>query len=90
MESTRMSAGARFPALAWSTVPGEQLVPSEERSPQETNRPFAEAGLFVINPAGVVQAVDISNAPFARPDLKSPLQGIRFVMAKNYSIRGRA
>ncbi len=29
MESTRMTAGARFPALAWSTVSGEQLVPSE-------------------------------------------------------------
>ena len=171
MESTRMAAGARFPALAWSTVSGEQLVPSEgagwrmlivyrgkhcplcksylntldamlddfnaasiavatvsadtagkaiaevaefgwrfpvgydlsvaqmrelglyvsdPRSPQETNRHFAEPGLFVINPVGLVQIVDISNAPFARPDLKSLLLGIRFVMAKDYPIRGRA
>ena len=171
MESTRMAAGARFPALAWSTVSGEELVPSEgagwrvlivyrgkhcplcktylntldamldafkaasiavsavsadtaekakaevaecgwrfpvgydlsvaqmrelglyvsdPRSPQETDRPFAEPGLFVINSAGLVQIVDISNAPFARPDLNSLLQGIGFVIAKDYPIRGRA
>ncbi len=66
------------------------LYVSDPRSPQETDRPFAEPGLFVINTAGLVQIVDISNAPFARPELKSLLQGIRFVMAKDYPIRGRA
>lgn len=171
MESARMPAGARFPALTWNTVSGERLVPSEgagwrvlivyrgqhcplcknylntldamlddfnaasiavatvsadtaekaeaevaecgwkfpvgyglsvaqmrelglyvsdPRSPQETDRPFAEPGLFVINPDGLVQIVDISNAPFARPDLKPLLQGIKFVIAKDYPIRGRA
>ena len=171
MTFTRMAAGAHFPALAWNTVSGEQLVPSEgagwrlliiyrgkhcplcksylntldamlqdfhaasvavsavsadtaekattevaecgwrfpvgydlsvaqmrelglyvsdPRSPQETDRPFAEPGLFVINPAGLMQIVCISNAPFARPDLESLLQGIKFVMAKDYPIRGCA
>lgn len=66
------------------------LYVSDPRSPQETDRPFAEPGLFVINPQGNVQIVDISNAPFARPDLKSLLRGLQFVMSKDYPIRGRA
>ena len=66
------------------------LYVSDPRSPQETDRAFAEPGLFVINPAGQVQMIDISNAPFARPDLKSLLQGLKFVMSKDYPIRGRA
>lgn len=49
------------------------LYVSDPRSPQETDRPFAEPGLFVINPQGLVQIVAVSNAPFARPDLKSVL-----------------
>jgi peroxiredoxin len=66
------------------------LYVSDPRSPQETDRPFAEPGLFVINPEGKVQIVDISNAPFARPDLASILQGVKFVREKQYPIRGTA
>lgn len=66
------------------------LYISDPRSPQETDRPFAEPALFVINPDGKTQIIDISNAPFARPDLKSLLKGIRFVMSNDYPIRGRA
>ncbi|WP_292456148.1 hypothetical protein [Methylibium sp.] len=44
----------------------------------------------MINPAGDTQIIDISNAPFARPDLKSLLKGIQFVMSNDYPIRGRA
>ncbi|MBE0436961.1 MAG: redoxin domain-containing protein [Methylomicrobium sp.] len=66
------------------------LYISDPRSPEETDRPFAEPGLFVINPAGNAQIIDISNAPFARPDLKSLLKGLQFVMSKDYPIRGRA
>lgn len=64
------------------------LYISEPRSPQETDRPFAEPGLFVVNPEGRVQIVDISNAPFARPDLASILMGIKLVQERNYPIRG--
>lgn len=63
---------------------------SDPRSPQETDRPFAEPALFVINPDGDVQIIDISNAPFARPDLQSLLKGLQFVIGKGYPIRGRA
>lgn len=66
------------------------LYVSDPRSPQETDRPFAEPALFVINPDGDTQIIDISNAPFARPDLKSLLKGLQFVISKNYPIRGRA
>lgn len=64
------------------------LYISEPRSPQETDRPFSEPGLFVINPAGHIQIIDISNAPFARPDLAMVLNGIKFAIEKNYPIRG--
>lgn len=66
------------------------LYISDPRSPQEADRPFAEPALFVINPDGNTQIIDISNAPFARPDLKSLLKGLQFVMSKDYPIRGRA
>lgn len=38
------------------------LYVSEPRSEEETDRPFAEPGVFVINADGLLQVVDISNA----------------------------
>ncbi len=64
------------------------LYISEPRSPQETDRPFAEPGLFVVNPEGKLQIVDISNAPFARPDLAQIAGAIGFIQDKDYPIRG--
>ncbi|WP_342077791.1 peroxiredoxin-like family protein [Yoonia sp. SS1-5] len=66
------------------------LYVSEPRSPQETDKPFAEPGIFVVNADGQVQVTDISNAPFARPDLKTLLGGLRFIRnpENNYPIRG--
>ncbi|MBT8154668.1 AhpC/TSA family protein [Epibacterium ulvae] len=66
------------------------LYVSNPRSAQETDRPFAEPGIFVINADGALQLIDISNAPFARPDLKTLLGGLRFVRNpdNNYPIRG--
>ncbi len=64
------------------------LYISAPRSEQETDRPFAEPGVFVVNPQGVVQMIDISNAPFMRPDLAGLLGGLRFVIANDYPIRG--
>ncbi len=52
------------------------LYVSSPRSPDETDRNFAEPGLFVINPKGAIQIVDVSNAPFARPDLEGLLNGL--------------
>jgi len=66
------------------------LYVSEPRSAQETDRPFAEPGIFVVNADGVVQVTDISNAPFVRPALKTLLGGLRFIRnpENNYPIRG--
>ncbi len=64
------------------------LYISSPRSPDETDRNFAEPATFVINPDGKVQIIDISNAPFSRPDLNGLLEGIQFVNEKNYPVRG--
>lgn len=66
------------------------LYVSSPRSPEETDRHFAEPGVFVINPQGATQIVDVSNAPFARPDLEGLLNGLRFIIANDYPIRGTA
>ena len=66
------------------------LYISEPRSPQETDRPFAEPGVFVVNPEGAAQIIDVSNAPFARPDLNGILNGLKVVQEKNYPPRGTA
>jgi peroxiredoxin len=65
------------------------LYVSEPRSEKETDRPFAEPGLFVINAEGRLQVVDISNAPFARPDLAGLAKGLKFIRDNDYPIRGR-
>ena len=65
------------------------LYVSEPRSEKETDRPFAEPGTFVINAKGLLQVVDISNAPFARPDLAGLAKGLKFIRDNDYPIRGR-
>ena len=83
--------GWRFPLGYGLTVAQMQslgLYVSNPRSPQETDRPFSEPGLFLINPAGQVQLVDISNAPFARPDLAGIARGAKRIQEMNYPIRG--
>ncbi len=85
--------GWRFPVaceLSQDQMRALGLYISEPRSPQETDRPFAEPGLFVTNPDGLLQVLDISNAPFSRPDLQGVLNGLKFIQEKNYPIRGTA
>ena len=83
--------GWRFPVgygLGVAQMQALGLYVSDPRSPQETDRPFAEPGLFLINPEGLVQIVDISNAPFARPDLAAIARGAKRIQEMNYPIRG--
>jgi peroxiredoxin len=90
-ESQASEEGWRFPVgydLTLEQMRTLGLYISDPRSPQETDRPFAEPGLFVVNPAGAVQVVDISNAPYARSDLASLLSGIKNTREKNNPIRG--
>ena len=64
------------------------LYVSEPRSPQETDRPFAEPGLFVVNAQGNLQIAEASNAPFVRPDLELVAKGIAFIRENDYPVRG--
>lgn len=66
------------------------LYISEPRSEKETDHIFAEPGLFVVNEKGNAHLVDISNAPFLRPDLSMIVGGITFIRnpENNYPIRG--
>ncbi len=64
------------------------LYISEPRSEKEMDRPFPEPAVFVVNPAGMVQIIDLSNAPWSRPDLAELLRGIRHIQEVDYPIRG--
>lgn len=63
---------------------------SHPRSEKETDHPFSEPGLFVINEKGQVQILDISNGPFARPEIGTLAAGLEFIKApaNDYPIRG--
>ena len=80
-----------FPILYGMDMPTMQrlgLYISEPRSAQETDHRFPEPALFVANPDGVLQIVEIANAPFLRPDLDRLVRGLGFIIEKNYPIRG--
>ncbi|WP_376877925.1 peroxiredoxin-like family protein [Albirhodobacter sp. R86504] len=64
------------------------LYISDPRSPEETDRPFAEPATFVVRKDGTLQIVDVSNAPFSRPALKGLLDGLTFIRKKDYPVRG--
>ncbi len=64
------------------------LYISDPRSEKETDHPFAEPATFVINADGNIQIIDISNAPFARPELESLASGLSFIRENDYPIRG--
>ena len=65
-----------------------RLYMSSPRSPDETDRNFAEPDAFLLNREEEVRVVDVSNAPFARPDLDSLLDGIEFIQKEDYPVRG--
>lgn len=66
------------------------LYISVPRSEKETDHNFAEPGLFVINADGRLQVADISNNPFARPDLEVFVSGLEWIRKpeNNYPVRG--
>ncbi len=83
--------GVSFPVGYDLTVDQMQalgLYVSEPLSEKETDRPYAEPGLFVINADGLLQVVDIANVPFARPDLTGLAKGLTFIRDNDYPIRG--
>ena len=49
---------------------------AEPRNIRETDQPFPEPALFLLNPDGEVVIIDYSNSPFARPDLRILVEGM--------------
>jgi peroxiredoxin len=66
------------------------LYISKPRSEKETDHPFPEPALFVINERRQVQVVDLANNPFVRPELDRLLSGLEWIKNpdNNYPIRG--
>lgn len=93
LEMHKRQLNVSFPLAYGLTLAQMQtlgLYISDPRSPQETDHPFAEPGLFVVNQQGNIQVVDISNNPFVRPELKSLVNGLAWIRDpnNNYPIRG--
>jgi len=63
---------------------------SNPRSEQETDHRFPEPGMFIINQNNELHVVDISNNPFARPEIDTLISGITFIKnpENNYPVRG--
>ncbi len=93
LESHRERLEVNFPlyyGLTLEQMQGLGLYISIPRSEKETDHNFAEPGLFVINTEGRIQVVDISNNPFARPDLEVFVSGLEWIRnpENNYPVRG--
>ncbi len=64
------------------------LYVSDPLTPDETDRRFAEPGVFCIRPDNTVQIAAISNGPSARPDLEELLDGMIFTIQNDKPARG--
>ena len=79
-----------FHGLSLEQMQALGLYISVPRSEKETDHNFAEPGLFVVNSDGGLQVVDISNNPFARPDIEVFVSGLEWIRKpdNNYPVRG--
>lgn len=85
--------GWTFPVchgLGEATMRELALHVSDPASPEETDRRFAEPGVFCLRPDGTVQIMAISNGPSARPDLAELLDGMTFTIEHARPPRGMA
>ena len=64
------------------------LYISDPLTPDETDKRFAEPGIFCIRPDGTIQIAAISNGPSARPDLVELLDGMKFTIEHDKPARG--
>lgn len=64
------------------------LYISDPLTPDETDRRFAEPGIFCIRPDNTVQIAAISNGPSARPELEELLDGMIFTIDNDKPARG--
>ena len=66
------------------------LYVSEPLSESETDRTFAEPGVFCLRPDGTALLIAVSNGPSARPDLDQLLDGMIFTIENDRPPRGTA
>jgi len=93
LESHREQLEVSFPlayGLSLEQMKTLGLYISDPRSEQETDHPFAEPAIFVVNNEGTIQVTDISNNPFVRPELQALVNGLGWIRNpdNNYPIRG--
>ena len=55
----------------------------------EETRLFNEPGLYLIRPDGTLYFGSVQTMPFSRPILAEILNGVKFVLEKNYPARGQ-
>lgn len=89
-EKLEVSSFPLFHSLSVEQMQQLGVYISDPRSPKETDHPFAEPALFIINEDGLLQVVDVSNNPFVRPELETLVRGLRWIRDpdNNYPIRG--
>jgi len=87
VESARLNFPVAY-GLSTEQMQNLGLYISNPRSPEETDKPFSEPGMFAINPEGKVHLIDISNTPFNRSDLGELVENIEWIQENNYPIRG--
>ena len=64
------------------------LYVSEPLENDGVGHDFPEPALFVLDPTGRAHIIEVSNAPFVRPDLDGIANGLGFIQAKAFPIRG--
>jgi len=69
-----------IPGSSWPAIPGQALNAPIGNSPADLQE------IFYFNACPGIPHV--SNARFARPDLASLLDGLKFIQDKDYPIRG--
>lgn len=64
------------------------LYISEKRPESDEPERFSEPGIFVITSDNTLFYAAVQSMPFSRPPLKQLLDGLKFVIDKNYPARG--
>jgi len=97
---TREKAEADVAEYGWTFPVGYGLTERQMRalglyvstplSESETDRAFAEPGVYCLRPDGTALLIAVSNGPSARPDLDQLLDGMIFTIQNDRPPRGTA
>ncbi|QTH64250.1 redoxin family protein [Psychrosphaera ytuae] len=93
LESHKKDLKIGFPiahSLSLKAMDQLGVYQSVPRNEHETDHVFSEPALFVVNENNNIQVVDLSNNPFARPEVIKLYEGLKWIRdpENNYPIRG--